>query len=163
MDHILVLIEQYGYLIVFLGVMLESVGVPVPGETILIASGILGHQGYLGLEDALVFGVLGAVIGDQIGFWVGREGGRPFVLRWAATPGSPPNVSSERSNSTSATGARRSLCPVSLSVIGLGETDSRYKPDALANLPLLQRPRRRGLGHGGGTCWVSAGRARIFS
>ena len=84
MDHILVLIEQYGYLIVFLGVMLESAGVPVPGETVLIACGILAHQGYLGLEDALVFGVLGTVIGDQIGFWVGREGGRPFVLRWGS-------------------------------------------------------------------------------
>jgi membrane protein DedA with SNARE-associated domain len=45
MDHILVLVEQYGYLIVFLGVMLESAGVPIPGDPILIASGILAHQG----------------------------------------------------------------------------------------------------------------------
>ena len=45
MAHILVLIEQYGYLIVFLGVMLESAGVLIPGETVLIASGILAHQG----------------------------------------------------------------------------------------------------------------------
>ena len=29
-----------------------------------------------------MFGILGAVVGDQIGYWVGREGGRPFVLRW---------------------------------------------------------------------------------
>jgi membrane protein DedA with SNARE-associated domain len=34
MDHILVLGEQYGYLIVFLGVMLESAGVPIPSETV---------------------------------------------------------------------------------------------------------------------------------
>ena len=45
MDHILVLIEQYGCLIVFLGVMQESAGVPIPGETVLIASGIPAHQG----------------------------------------------------------------------------------------------------------------------
>ena len=32
--------------------------------------------------DAIAFGILGAVLGDQIGYWVGREGGRPFVLRW---------------------------------------------------------------------------------
>lgn len=81
-DQIPSLIEQYGYIIVFLGVLLESVGVPLPGETILLASGALVHQGYLDLGDVIVSGVLGAVVGDQIGYWVGREGGRPFVLRW---------------------------------------------------------------------------------
>src|ERR671933_1999180 len=82
LDYILSLIGQYGYLIVFFGVMLESIGVPLPGETILLASGFLVHQGALDLGDAITFGILGAVIGDQIGYWVGREGGRPFVLRW---------------------------------------------------------------------------------
>jgi membrane protein DedA with SNARE-associated domain/membrane-associated phospholipid phosphatase len=82
LDYILSLIEQYGYVIVFLGVMLESAGVPLPGETILIAAGFLVQQGHLDLGDAIIFGILGAVIGDQIGYWVGREGGRRFVLRW---------------------------------------------------------------------------------
>lgn len=81
-DQILSLIGQYGYLIVFFGVMLESAGAPIPGETILIASGVLVNQGRLDLGDAVLFGALGAVVGDQIGYWVGREGGRPFVLRW---------------------------------------------------------------------------------
>src|SRR5829696_6221165 len=62
--------------------MLESIGIPLPGETILIASGVMVQRGYLDLGDAVVFGILGAVVGDQIGYWVGREGGRPFVLRW---------------------------------------------------------------------------------
>src|SRR5919199_3067707 len=62
--------------------MLESSGVPLPGETILIASGVLVEQGYLDLGNVIVFGILGAVIGEQIGYWVGREGGRPFVVRW---------------------------------------------------------------------------------
>jgi membrane protein DedA with SNARE-associated domain/membrane-associated phospholipid phosphatase len=62
--------------------MLESTRVPLPGETILLASGVLVQQGHLDLGDAIVFGILGAVIGDQIGYWVGREGGRRFVLRW---------------------------------------------------------------------------------
>jgi len=44
--------------------MLESAGVPVSGETILIASSILAHQGRLRLDGDLVFGILGAVIGD---------------------------------------------------------------------------------------------------
>lgn len=81
-EQFLSLISQYGYLLILFGVMAESAGVPVPGETLLIASGILVQQGTLDLGDAIIFGILGAVIGDQIGYWVGREGGRPFVLRW---------------------------------------------------------------------------------
>ena len=81
-DQILSLIAQYGYLVIFVGVLLESAGVPIPGETILIASGVLVQQGHLDLGDAMVFGILGAVAGDQIGYWAGREGGRPFVLKW---------------------------------------------------------------------------------
>jgi membrane protein DedA with SNARE-associated domain/membrane-associated phospholipid phosphatase len=81
-DQILASVGQYGYLFVFFGVMLESAGVPLPGETILLASGALVQQGYLDLGDAIAFGALGAMVGDQIGYWVGRGGGRPFVLRW---------------------------------------------------------------------------------
>src|SRR5919107_3892010 len=82
MDRILPLIEHYGYVVIPFGVMLESTGVPLPGETILLTSGVLVQQGHLDLGDAIVFGILGAVIGGQLGYWVGREGGRPFVLRW---------------------------------------------------------------------------------
>jgi membrane protein DedA with SNARE-associated domain/membrane-associated phospholipid phosphatase len=82
MDRILSLIEHYGYLVILFGVMLESTGVPLPGETILIASGVLVQRGHLDLGDVIAFGILGAVVGDQIGYWVGRGGGRPFVLRW---------------------------------------------------------------------------------
>src|SRR5215204_4690994 len=82
MEQILRLIEHYGYLVVFFGVMLESTGVPLPGETILLASGFLAQQRHLAVGAAIVVGILGAVVGDQIGYWTGRKGGRPFVLRW---------------------------------------------------------------------------------
>src|SRR5919202_2882686 len=82
MDKVLSLIEHYGYLVILFGVMLESMGVPLPGETILLAAGVLVQQGHLDLGYAIAFGILGAVLGDQIGYWVGREGGRPFVLKW---------------------------------------------------------------------------------
>src|SRR5918998_270490 len=82
MERVLSLIEHYGYLVVFFGVMIESIGVPLPGETILIASGLLAQRGHLDVGDAIAFGILGAVVGDQIGYWAGRKGGRPFVLRW---------------------------------------------------------------------------------
>jgi undecaprenyl-diphosphatase len=79
---LLELIGRYGYLVIFLGVMAESAGVPLPGETVLIVSGALAHRGVLDLGDVMFFGILGAVTGDQVGYWVGRKGGRPFVLRW---------------------------------------------------------------------------------
>jgi len=81
-DRILLLIEQYGYLVVFFGVMLESIGIPIPGETILILAGFLVEQGILNLADTIVLGVFGTILGNQIGYWVGRAGGHPFVLRW---------------------------------------------------------------------------------
>ena len=82
MGDLLHLIGRYGYLVVFFGVMLEGTGVPLPGETVLIAAGVLVHRGVLDFGGALFFGILGTVVGNQIGYWVGRFGGRPFVLRW---------------------------------------------------------------------------------
>jgi membrane protein DedA with SNARE-associated domain len=76
------LIERYGYVIVFLGVVLEGVGIPLPGETVLLAAGALAHQGSLTLGETMVLGSLGAIVGGQVGYGVGRFGGRPFVLRW---------------------------------------------------------------------------------
>ena len=81
-ETLLTLIAQYGYLAVFFGVMLESAGVPLPGETILIVAGALTHSRNLDFGDVLAFGVFGAIAGDQVGYWAGRKGGRPFVLRW---------------------------------------------------------------------------------
>jgi membrane protein YqaA with SNARE-associated domain len=76
------LIGRYGYLIVFLGVVLEGVGLPLPGETVLITARALAHWGSLTLWETLVVGSFGAVMGGQAGYCVGRFGGRPFVLRW---------------------------------------------------------------------------------
>jgi undecaprenyl-diphosphatase len=82
LGDLLHLIGRYGYLVVFIGVMLEGTGVPLPGETVLFAAGVLVHRGVLDFGDALFSGILGTVVGNQIGYWVGRFGGRPFVLRW---------------------------------------------------------------------------------
>jgi membrane protein DedA with SNARE-associated domain len=76
------LMGRYGYLIVFFGVMLEGAGVPLPGEAVLITAGAMVHRGILDFGEVLFFGILGTVFGNQIGYWVGRFGGRPFVLRW---------------------------------------------------------------------------------
>jgi len=82
MDKFYPLIETYGYLIVFFGVVLGTMGVPFPSAAILLGAGVLVQQGQLGLWGAIVFGVLGAIVGNQIGYWVGYGAGRPFVLKW---------------------------------------------------------------------------------
>jgi membrane protein DedA with SNARE-associated domain len=81
-DQVLLLIGQYGYLVIFFGVMLESVGIPLPGETILIAAGLLVHQGSLDPGETIFFGVLGTIVGNQLGYWAGRWGGYPLILQW---------------------------------------------------------------------------------
>jgi hypothetical protein len=107
LDQILSLIGQYGYLVVFFGVMLESVGVPLPGETILIAAGFLVHQGILDPGDAIASGILGTIVGNQIGYWVGLKGVDRSSYAGAATSGSPPNASCEWSGSSPTTAGRR--------------------------------------------------------
>lgn len=76
------LIAQYGYLLIFIVVAGESAGVPVPGETVLISAAI-----YAGTTHRLdIFGVVaaaacGAILGDNLGFWVGRKFGPSLLLR----------------------------------------------------------------------------------
>jgi undecaprenyl-diphosphatase len=82
MEDFYPLIEHYGYLIIFIGVMLGTTGIPFPSAVILLTAGALVHQGHLDLRGAIVFGFFGAIIGNQIGYWVGHKGGRPFVLKW---------------------------------------------------------------------------------
>ncbi len=82
MEKVYPLIEQHGYLIIFIGVTFGTAGIPFPSAAILLAAGVLVQQGHLELRDAIVFGILGAIIGNQIGYWVGQKGGRPFVLKW---------------------------------------------------------------------------------
>ena len=87
------LIERYGYLIVFLGVMLEGIGIPLPGETVLITAGVLAHRGSLTLWETMVMGSLGAAMGGQAGYLIGRFGGRVRAavgtvrLHYARSPG----------------------------------------------------------------------------
>ncbi|MEO6391656.1 MAG: DedA family protein [Pyrinomonadaceae bacterium] len=72
----------YGYRAVFFGVMLENAGLPVPGETILIVAGYFAANGHFKLRYVILTALIGAVIGDNIGFAVGRYFGRDFLLRY---------------------------------------------------------------------------------
>src|SRR3989442_4458254 len=79
--HVNHLIAIYGLSAVFLAVMLESAGVPVPGETALIAASVLAAQGLLSLPLVIVVAAAAAIIGDNAGYWIGRAAGRRLLER----------------------------------------------------------------------------------
>lgn len=76
-------IGQWGYLAVFLGILIENAGIPVPGETIIIIATLMATQGVLHVEYLYPAVVLGAVVGGNLGYGVGVMGGRPLLLRTA--------------------------------------------------------------------------------
>jgi membrane protein DedA with SNARE-associated domain len=75
-------LESYGYLVVFLLVLIESIGVPVPGETALIAAALYaGSTHKLDIWWVIAAAIAGAIIGDNIGSSIGRYGGAKLLLR----------------------------------------------------------------------------------
>jgi membrane protein DedA with SNARE-associated domain len=80
LDHLL---ASYGYVAVFCFVAIESLGIPFPGETMIIAAAF-----YAGTTHHLTVGVIwaaaaaGAIVGDSLGFWAGHRGGYRLLLRY---------------------------------------------------------------------------------
>jgi undecaprenyl-diphosphatase len=73
----------WGYLVIFAAAVLEAsafLGLVVPGETIVIASGFLAWQGLFDVRDVIIVATIGAIIGDSIGYELGRHFGRPWLL-----------------------------------------------------------------------------------
>lgn len=75
------MLTQYGYLAVAGFLFLEDFGVPVPGETILIAAAVYAGAGRLNILAVAVIAFFAAVAGDNVGLAIGHFGGRPLVLR----------------------------------------------------------------------------------
>jgi membrane-associated protein len=72
--------HTYGYPILFAGVMLENAGLPVPGETAVLVGGFLASEGggrYFQLPVVIAVTIVAAVLGDNLGFWLGRRWARP--------------------------------------------------------------------------------------
>ena len=70
-----------GYPLLLLLVMAEAGGLPVPGETALIASGVLASQGRLDIAVVVALAATGAIVGDNLGYAIGRHGGRRLLER----------------------------------------------------------------------------------
>jgi membrane protein DedA with SNARE-associated domain len=73
----------YGYAAIFLIVMMESAGVPLPGETTLVSAAVYaGTHHTLNISFIIAVAAAGAIFGDNIGYWVGRKFGNSFVSRY---------------------------------------------------------------------------------
>lgn len=76
-------VREHAYWAVFLVIMLESAGLPVPGEAVLVLAAIYaGMTGNIDVAWVIGLAAAGAIIGDNIGFWVGRRFGLPLLLRY---------------------------------------------------------------------------------
>ncbi len=77
--------SQWALLLLFTLLALESFGLPIPGETALIACGILASQGALSIVWVIAVAGAAAIIGDNLGYWVARKGGRRILYRYRST------------------------------------------------------------------------------
>lgn len=75
-------VESWGLIALFAVILLESAGVPVPGETALIAAGVLASRGTFPIATVITVAAAAAVIGDNIGYLIGRFAGRGLIAAW---------------------------------------------------------------------------------
>jgi membrane protein DedA with SNARE-associated domain len=74
-------VHEYGLWFLFVIVGLESAGLWLPGETVLIAASVYAANGHLPIEWVIVVAAVAAILGDNAGYWIGREGGRRLLRR----------------------------------------------------------------------------------
>ncbi len=69
----------HGYWTLFFTLLLENAGIPLPGETMLLFAAFLVRHGELKLPLIIVTGIVACTLGDNLGYWIGRKGGRPLL------------------------------------------------------------------------------------
>ena len=80
-------VRHYGAFAVMLILAIEAIGAPVPGETLLIFASVLAGRGEMSLPSLLVFAWVGSVLGDNLGYLIGKKFGRGAILRYSAKVG----------------------------------------------------------------------------
>jgi membrane protein YqaA with SNARE-associated domain len=76
------LVESYGYVAVFVLIALESLGIPLPGESALVSAAAFAASGRLSLPRVLFVAAAAAIVGDNGGCWIGRKGGFLIIKRY---------------------------------------------------------------------------------
>ena len=78
------IVDAIGYPAAGLGILIESAGVPFPGELLLLAAGAWAAARHHSIVLVILFGFLGATAGADLGYWLGHQGGRPFMERFGS-------------------------------------------------------------------------------
>lgn len=79
-----VYLSAYGYYFLFIAVIVENIpfiGLFMPGEVIVVAAGFFAARGELQLLPVILISIIGGIIGNNIGYWLGHRGGRPLIER----------------------------------------------------------------------------------
>ena len=108
MPDLTALLQHWRYPAIFAAVILGNVGLPVPEETVLALGGFLAQRGALHLPTVIAVGVLAAVVGDNIGYWLGRHYGRKALERYGRLIW----ISADRFEKVSAFITRYGVCAV---------------------------------------------------
>lgn len=87
MDQVLDFLHAYGAIVIFVIIFFESTGLPLPGESLLIASGLLAGRGELDIWTVFIAAWAGGVLGDNLGYVIGRTLGRPVIVRYGSKVG----------------------------------------------------------------------------
>lgn len=80
-------VRHYGAFAVMPILAIEALGAPVPGESLLIFASVLAGRGEMSLPSLLIFAWIGSVLGDNLGYLIGRKLGRSTILRYGAKVG----------------------------------------------------------------------------
>lgn len=80
-------VQQYGLIIVFVSVLLDSFGMPAPGESVIVSTAVLAARGDIDLPMMLFLAWLGSIIGDNVGYAIGRFAGRELIVKYGRRVG----------------------------------------------------------------------------
>ena len=86
-DYVTHLIATYGYIAIGCIIALESMGLPLPGESALVAAALYASRHDQSIAGVVAAAAIGAIVGDNVGYWIGREFGYRLVLRYGAAIG----------------------------------------------------------------------------
>ncbi len=80
--HLTRLLQSYTYPALLLLVLVESLGIPLPGEIALVTAAAYAASGHISIYIVIIVAALGAIVGGILGYWIGLKGGLPLVARY---------------------------------------------------------------------------------
>ena len=82
MDTLLQLMESYGYIALFVAMVLENANIPIPSEVVLGFAGFLISQQIFSFWTTFIVACLAGLVGSVLSYWLGSYGGRPLLLKY---------------------------------------------------------------------------------